>query len=82
MFTAVALSFSVFALISVQKYEHIRIRSKDNQDELAALTKRIESVRQLHYKGNKSNDLVTQLLMQQFGLNAENDYIGEEQDEE
>lgn len=86
MFSAISLCFSVFALIHVTKYENLRIRSKDNEDELSTFKTRIKSLENKFYaaqrsrKSNQFDDLATQLLARQLGLeHSENDDVDDDE---
>lgn len=83
LFTAVSFTISLFCFVLVAKYEGIRVRTKDNQDELGVLTRRIKSLENKYYimKREGGGGLMEKLLMQQFGSElSESDELEDEHD--
>ncbi len=75
LFCVISLCFSIFSLIHVAKYEKIRIRSKDNEDTIDQVVRKVDSLRQKMYNelrkvqsGSQTDDIVAEILKQQLGI--------------
>lgn len=75
MFSALSLSFSVYSLIAVSRYERLRQIAKSNESDLIDLRDRMSrlnnSVNAKYSRASSKDGLIEQLLMRSLGLDNE-----------
>lgn len=83
LFSALSLSFSVYSLIAVSRYEMLRQIAKSNESDLIDLRDRMSrlnnSVNAKYSRASTKDGLIEQLLMRSLGLDNEREDVPDDE---